>query len=239
MEKRVSLQNQSLNLPLVFDLDGTLVDSATQILTALNQACSESDLEHMSKDLFDQKLGLPINSIISHLKLSSTQENKLISSFRTKLQIQIEESNKLFPGVEEFLQYAKELGHPTAVATSKPTYLAKLVVRNSPLNHYIDFVQGTDNFPAKPQPDVILKCLENFNTKKATMFGDRIEDMLSASAAGITSVGIAQGFHSPFDLLSAGAKFVFEDFRGLMHETRKAKFLHKFAKSYGSSVSGD
>jgi phosphoglycolate phosphatase len=228
-----------LNFPLIFDLDGTLVDSATQIFTALNQACAEADLEHISKDLFDQKLGLPINSIISHLKLPLTQENKLISSFRSKLKFQIEESNELFPGVEEFLQYAKYLGYPTAVATSKPTYLAKLVVRNSPLINYIDFVQGTDNFPAKPEPDVILKCLEYFDSDTATMFGDRIEDMLSANAARIISVGIAQGFHSSFDLITAGAKFVFEDFRGLMHETRNVDFLHKLAKGYGSSVSRD
>ncbi len=233
------MQKQSLNFPLIFDLDGTLVDSATQIFTALNQACAEADLEHISKDLFDQKLGLPINSIISHLKLPLTQENKLISSFRSKLKFQIEESNELFPGVEEFLQYAKYLGYPTAVATSKPTYLAKLVVRNSPLINYIDFVQGTDNFPAKPEPDVILKCLEYFDSDTATMFGDRIEDMLSANAARIISVGIAQGFHSSFDLITAGAKFVFEDFRGLMHETRNVDFLHKLAKGYGSSVSRD
>jgi phosphoglycolate phosphatase len=182
---------------------------------------------------------LPINSIISHVKLPLTQENKLISSFRSKLKFQIEESNELFPGVEEFLQYAKYLGYPTAVATSKPTYLAKLVVRNSPLINYIDFVQGTDNFPAKPEPDVILKCLEYFDSDTATMFGDRIEDMLSANAARIISVGIAQGFHSSFDLITAGAKFVFEDFRGLMHETRNVDFLHKLAKGYGSSVSRD
>lgn len=233
------MQKQSLDLPLIFDLDGTLVDSATQILTALNQACAEADLGHIPKDLFDQKLGLPISSIISHLELPSTQENNLISSFRTKLQDQIEKSNELFPGVEEFLQFAKDLGHPTAVATSKPTYLAKLVVRNSPLTHYIDFVQGTDNFPAKPEPDVILKCLEYFDSDIATMFGDRVEDMLSANAARIISVGIAQGFHSSFDLITAGAKFVFEDFRGLMHETRNVDFLHKLAEGYGSAVSRD
>lgn len=233
------MQKQFLSLPLIFDLDGTLVDSATQILTALNVACAEADLELISKDFFDQKLGLPINSIISHLKLPVPQENKLILSFRTKLRSQIEESNQLFPGVEDFLQYAKDLGHPTAVATSKPTYLAKLVISNSPLVHYIDFVQGTDNFPAKPEPDVILKCLHHFNTDTASMFGDRIEDMQSASAARIISVGIAQGFHSSLDLLSAGAKFAFEDFRGLMHETRNDDFFHKLAKNFGSSVSGD
>lgn len=233
------MQKQSLNLPLIFDLDGTLVDSATQIFTALNQACAEADLEYISKDLFDQKLGLPINSIISHLKLPLTQEKELVSSFRTKLKLQIEESNELFPGVEEFLQYAKYLGYPTAVATSKPTYLAKLVVRNSPLIRYIDFVQGTDNFPAKPEPDVILKCLHYFNTDRATMFGDRIEDMLSATAAKIIGVGIAQGFHTSLDLLSAGAKFSFEDFEGLMQEVRSGDLLNKLAKNYFSLGSRD
>jgi phosphoglycolate phosphatase len=233
------LKRQFLGLPLIFDLDGTLVDSGTQILTALNLACAEANLDLISKDFFDQKIGLPINSIISHLKLPLSRENELILSFRAKLKSQIEESNQLFPGVEDFLRYAKDFGHPTAVATSKPTYLAKLVVSNSRLINYIDFVQGTDNFPAKPEPDVILRCLNYFKTDVAAMFGDRVEDVLAARAAKIIPVGIAQGFHSSLDLLSAGAKFAFEDFIGLSHETINSDFLHTLAMNYGSTVSGD
>jgi phosphoglycolate phosphatase len=146
------------------------------------------------------------------LNLATSDEQELIFSFRKKLEIEILKANPLFSGVEEFLQSARDLGHPIAIATSKPTYLAKLVVMNSPLSKFIDYVQGTDDFPAKPAPDVILKCLSFFNKSQGVMFGDRIEDMLAASSAGIPSIGIAQGFHSISDLVSAGAEIAFDDF---------------------------
>jgi phosphoglycolate phosphatase len=206
------LKNSFSDLPLIFDLDGTLADSANQIFTSLNLACEEVKVTPITKTLFFETLGLPIKSILSHLDLSASDEIRLINLFREKLQFQIEDENILFPGVEEFLKNAKRLGYPLAIATSKPTYLAKLVVANSPLVSYVDFVQGTDNFPAKPAPDVILKCLSNFSVSRGVMFGDRIEDMVSASSAGIPSIGIAQGFHTISDLVSAGAQIAFKNF---------------------------
>ncbi len=197
---------------LIFDLDGTLVDSSSQILNALNEACSEADCRLISKELFATLLGLPINSIIAHLDLDSTSQLKLINSFRTKLKNSISESNTLYEGVEDFLVLSKALGFHLAIATSKPTYLAELVVANSPLSNYIDFIQGTEGFPAKPAPDVILRCLNHFDTKNGIMFGDRVEDIMSAVAVGIPSIGIAQGHHLIEEFIVAGAKLGFKNF---------------------------
>jgi phosphoglycolate phosphatase len=197
---------------LIFDLDGTLVDSAGQILKALDLACDESGLEHLPKHVFMRNLGLPIKSIISYLGLSTEVEEKLIQIFRNELRILIEDSNSLFDGVEEFLRDARELDYLMAIATSKPTYLAELVVANSPLARYIDFTQGTDGFAAKPAPDVILKCLSYFKTDCAIMFGDRVEDVASAQSAGISSIGIAQSFHTVNELTAGGANFAFKSF---------------------------
>ena len=197
---------------LIFDLDGTLVDSAGQILKALDLACDESGLERLPKHVLIGNLGLPINSIISYLGLSMEAEEKLIQIFRDELRILIEDSNYLFEGVEQFLRDAKKLGYQMAIATSKPTYLAKLVVANSPLAKYIDFTQGTDGFAAKPAPDVILKCLRHFETNCAIMFGDRVEDIASAQSAGISSIGIAQSFHTVDELTASGANFAYKSF---------------------------
>ena len=210
---------------LIFDLDGTLVDSAGQILKALDLACDESGLEHLPKHFFMRNLGLPIKSIISYLGLSLEVEEKLIQIFRNELRILIEDSNVLFDGVEEFLRDAKKLGYLMAIATSKPTYLADLVVTNSPLASYIDFTQGTDGFAAKPAPDVILKCLSHFKIDCAIMFGDRVEDMASAQSAGIYSIGIAQSFHTVNELTAGGANFAFKSFLELQSTVEIDIFL--------------
>ena len=127
MKVGVLKSNPSVEI-LIFDLDGTLVDSSSQILDALNEACSEADCRLISKELFATLLGLPINSIIAHLDLDSVSELKLITSFRTKLKNSINESNTLYEGVEDFLELSKALGFHLAIATSKPTYLAELVL---------------------------------------------------------------------------------------------------------------
>jgi phosphoglycolate phosphatase len=197
---------------LIFDLDGTLVDSGGQIFEALNQACHEFGFEEIPEYLFAERLGLPIQLIIADLKIPILLQTDLIDAFRTNLRARIEESNVLFDGVEDFLKFAKKLGLSISIATSKPTYLAKLVVKNSNLRKYVDFVQGTDGFPAKPAPDVVLKCLREFNYSSAIMFGDRIEDIMAATACGIASVGIAQSHHTVKDLVDSGATLGFQNF---------------------------
>ena len=197
---------------LVFDLDGTLVDSAGQIFEALNQSCLELRLDQIPNDLFKERLGLPIKAIVSDLELSEADEIVLVDLFRIKLRTQIENSNAIFEGVEKFLGMAKLMGYSMAIATSKPTYLAELVVSKSPLANYIDFTQGTEGFPAKPAPDVILKCLNHFQTRNAVMFGDRIEDVISANASGISSIGVAQGYHTIKNLTDSGASLGFNNF---------------------------
>ena len=216
---------------LIFDLDGTLVDSSGQILAALNETCRELNYSLIPEELFAKKLGLPISLIISHLNLDESKEFNFISIFRTKLQKSIEESNSLYGGVEEFLALSKTLGFNLAIATSKPTYLAKLVVAKSALFNYIDFVQGTDDFPAKPAPDVVLRCLRHFNTGSGIMFGDRVEDMDAASSAGIISIGLAQGHHTVENLVNNGARFAYRNFSELLDNNHRVWKLCNLEKS--------
>jgi phosphoglycolate phosphatase len=216
---------------LIFDLDGTLVDSAGQILKALDLACGNFGLQQLPSHVFMESLGLPIKSIISYLGLSTEVEEKLIQQFRNELRTLIEDSNSLFDGVEEFLRDARKLDYVLAIATSKPTYLAELVVANSPLARYIDFTQGTDGFAAKPAPDVILKCLGRFKADRAIMFGDRVEDMASAQSAGISSIGIAQSFHTVNELMAGGANFAFKSFLELQSMVEIEDFLRDLVDS--------
>ena len=76
-----------------------------------------------------------------------------------------------------------------------------------------DVIQGTDNFPAKPDPTCIFRAMGRINTKSAIMIGDRTEDIYAAKAALIQSVGIAQSFHDSKTLIEAGATLAFETFQ--------------------------
>jgi phosphoglycolate phosphatase len=206
-------------MPLViFDLDGTLVDSLDQISRSMNQARGYFGYEQLSFDRYREILGQPVQEMIGDLELDNDSQNELVSEFRRILMLDIQIQNTLFPGVHELLKRITEDGFSLAIATTKPSHIAKLVVEHSPLAYFGFNIQGTDGFPPKPNPDVILNCLQNFNDTDAIMVGDRVEDVLAAKAAGIPSIGIASSGHSIEQLSNAGARGVFQSMSDLLKE---------------------
>ena len=197
---------------MVFDLDGTLVDSRNQIQDSLNKTRETSQLPPAPIELVQSQLGLPVEKLFSDLILEPNELNSLIQTFRENLLGEINNGNPVFEGVAPFIQKVKHLGIPIGVATTKPTYLAKEVIAKSDLMGLVDFVQGTDGFAPKPDPEVLRRCMQGLEVKNAVMFGDRKEDMQAAKTIEIPSIGIAQSAHSVDDLLGEGAKFAFRNF---------------------------
>jgi len=107
-----------------------------------------------------------------------------------------------------------------AVATSKPTKVATEVIKHSFLRDFEFHVQGTDDFPPKPDPEVIYRVLRHFPSIPSFMIGDRTEDIYSAKSAGISAIGIASSAHSEDDLKDAGAKFAFKTFQDFCNHLR-------------------
>lgn len=194
----------------IFDLDGTLVDSLNQIESALNVTRINFGHGATPRGQIFAKLGLPIRQLFSDLQMSQKTEVEFIAFFRKELANQILTSNQLFPGVIELMLLIRDLGSRIAIATSKPTHLANLVVKNSGISGMIDFVQGTDDFPAKPNPIVIERCISGLNSENAIMIGDRVEDVWAALALYIPAIGIAQSAHSEDMLSKSGAILTFK-----------------------------
>jgi phosphoglycolate phosphatase len=203
---------------VIFDLDGTLVDSLEQISRSMNKARANFGYEQLAFDKYREILGQPVQEMIGDLQLDIDSQNDLILEFRRILISEIEFQNILFPGVNQVLERIVKDRFDLAIATTKPTHIAKLVVENSPLHRFGFHIQGTDGFLPKPQPDVILKCLHHFDDHDAIMVGDRVEDVLAAKAAQIPSIGIASSGHSLKELSDAGARRVFNSMRYFSEE---------------------
>ena len=195
---------------LAFDLDGTLVDSRMQIHRSLAAACSDFLDIQISPTLISDNLGLPVLSILERTSIPIDIHSEIVSIFRSNLEKEIVQGNNLFEGVIEFLSIAKEMNFTLAIATSKPTYLAKLVVQHSGLINFIDFVQGTDGFPPKPNPEILARIQTYALGEVVVMIGDRVEDIQAAQRASIKSVGIAQSAHSIKVLSEAGADYTYD-----------------------------
>lgn len=210
---------------VIFDLDGTLVDSTKQIFDAMAYARAALGLPQIHLDFIKKNLGLPIGGLIPEKSLSEADYHRLIEIFRSKLLGLIQEENLLYPGVLELLELIHEKSLDICIATSKPQFLAEAVVLNSQLMGKIAHIQGTDVFPPKPNPEVILRCLGKVGASTGVMIGDRAEDMQAAKLANIKAIGIAQTAHTSQQLYAAGADDVAGNFIDSKRLFRKIEAL--------------
>lgn len=199
-------------LHCIFDLDGTLFDSHQQIINAVAWTRKKNRLEELDASLIKELIGLPAKHLFTDVELDQGTLNSLVVEFRERLKTEIVIRNDLYPGVIELLIDLKSRGARLSVATTKPTELAQWTIQHSKLDDLLDHVQGTDNFKPKPDPEVILRCIQPGNGSKVLMFGDRTEDMLAAKSAKVLGVGMAQTIHSQAELRSSGADFTFKSF---------------------------
>lgn len=197
---------------LLFDLDGTLVDSFQQIADAANSVRRVHGFRELRPDESMRVIGLPAARLFDDLELPESAFPELIDEFRATLLDAIHTSNTLYPGVVKFLELARDNGFSIAVATSKPQHLAEAVVANSELAGRVDFVSGVQNCLPKPEPTVILRAMAELNAATSLMFGDRPEDIEAAGNAAIAAIGVAQTAFSESELASVGAIRTFSSF---------------------------
>jgi phosphoglycolate phosphatase len=122
------------NLVAIFDLDGTLVDSVLQIGTLLNESRIAFGYVPLAQSFYEDSVGLPLDALLADLAISETEKRDLVSSFRVNLTEDIRRGhNPLFNGVREDLNYLSSKNVNLAIATSKPTQIARDVYKNSEL----------------------------------------------------------------------------------------------------------
>jgi len=189
----------------IFDLDGTLVDSEEQIFDALSETLRESGHSPIVREMISSNIGIPIDQILKKIGIETSDHKSIIVRFREILSTKIERNVSLYLGVEDLIGTLIKNDKKIAIATSKPANLARKTIAHSKLSRFNIHIQGTDGFPPKPSPDILFRVMENLNEKSAIMIGDRTEDIMSALAAGIPSIGVAQSAHSEIELLECGA----------------------------------
>lgn len=197
---------------LVFDLDGTLIDSYFDISAAANLARAAFGFPETNSQLLRRSIGLPARELFQDLSLTEAQLAEIVTSFREYLSISMESGSVFFPGVLDFLEAAKENGHSLAIATNKPINLARKLVSHCELSELVQLTVGVGKFSAKPSPGMIAYCTEYFEASSTIMFGDRVEDIQAANMSGASAIGVVQGFHTEQELFSSGASHVFPDF---------------------------
>ena len=177
----------------LFDLDGTLVDSAADICGTIQQVLQASGRHDVSEALLRSYIGRHLIDLFTDLEFKPEAIDQMITDYRAIYTAAGHPNTTVYPGVADML---KTLGGLKSTATTKGTPTTRVILEKFGLIAYFNHVQGTDGFPAKPEPDVIIKSLEIFgiSPKECLMVGDAPSDMEAGRRAGVKTCAVRYGY---------------------------------------------
>ncbi len=201
---------------IIFDLDGTLVDSRIDITNAINYALKDYGLGPYTVEEITSLVGRGITRLIEDLirPYPEIPVNNVIERFLHHYERHLLDNTGPYPSVKEVLEELRE--YKKAVISNKRQYLSKKTLEGLGLLKYFDIVLGSDSTPQKkPSPVPVLMVLEKLNipASQAVIVGDSDLDIKAGRAAGVITVAVSYGYR-PRQMLSE-ADCIIDDIKEL------------------------
>ena len=190
---------------LIFDWDGTLIDSAAKIVTCMQYAAEESGVDPLPDEPIRQIIGLSLPQAIAVLyphespALHEDIRQRYVSHY-----IGMDQTpTPLFAGVTETLHTLRDAGYTLAVATGKARRGLDRVLEQMGMQKFFHATRCADETRSKPHPQMLHELLDFFvcASEQALMVGDSSYDMEMAQAAGVPRVAVSYGAHSVEQML--------------------------------------
>lgn len=186
---------------LVFDFDGTLIESAPEIRACLNRLMAEYGRPSLTLAQVETMIGNGVGKLVERGFIAT---GGLPDDFDTALAKFVDLYNNapihetpLYEGVQETLAQLHDAGHVMAVCTNKLYTPTVKILEGLGLDHYFRVITGGDTFPVrKPDPGHLLGVLERLGIEPddAIMIGDSPNDIRCAIAAGVRSIAVSYGY---------------------------------------------
>ncbi len=185
---------------IVFDWDGTLMDSHQRILNCLKAAANDCDVEQLSDDDFSNVIGLGLKEATESLypEFTPQQVNTYSDRYRHHYLVQDNTHSPLFKGAREMLQALHDKGYWMAVATGKGRQGLDLVLNESELASFFLTTRCASETFSKPHPQMLEEIMHELaiEPEQTLMIGDTEYDMELAQNAGTHSLAVSYGVHS-------------------------------------------
>ncbi|HKY80120.1 MAG TPA: HAD-IA family hydrolase [Sphingobium sp.] len=206
------------NRLVVFDCDGTLVDSQHSICTAMTRAFEGEKLAAPDRSSILSVVGLSLPLAIARLLPAAETDfhDHLSESYKRAFQ-QLRRDNAvsepLYPGIADLVRQLDADGWLLGVATGKSDRGLNLCLNHHDIHAHFVTLQTADRHPSKPHPSMLLTAMAETGAEAdaTMMIGDTSFDIDMAHAAGVRALGVGWGYHSPADLIAAGAHAVAMD----------------------------
>lgn len=185
---------------VVFDWDGTLMDSADRIVHAMQAAAGLSALPVPSAEEVRQIIGISLKPAIERLfaALDPMQADAVVDHYKHSFRANGHIASPLFNGVRPLLQTLKQQQRLLAVATGKARAGLDNAFSHTQTGEFFITSRCADEAASKPSPDMLQQILAQLNIapEDAVMIGDTMYDMAMAEAIGVDRIGVAYGVHS-------------------------------------------
>ena len=217
----------------LFDLDGTLVNSAPDLTRALDIALGRAGLPGVGLELGTQMVGRGASKLIERAAqhatgdLSLTTESPLcrllLSVFFEQYEMICTETSFLYPGAMETIHTLKSRGKKIGLVTNKPRRFVELMLPVLDLHEIFEVVvAGDDLLTKKPEPEMVYEALRELSVapQHAALVGDSRADLGAAQAAGVSSILVNFGYAGDLDVNQAGADRVINELPELLFHDR-------------------
>lgn len=202
---------------VMFDCDGTLVDSQYLIIDSMQAAFRAHGIPPPERDAVKRIIGLSLPQAISQLQGEEdapTIEN-LVAAYKEcflELRASPDLHEPLFADVVETLTLLGETGYVLGIATGKSRRGLSAILETHGLAKHFVTLQTADDAPSKPHPGMLERAMAETGTAKdeTVLVGDTVFDMKMASNAGAGAFGVAWGYHDTAELKAAGARLVLD-----------------------------
>ena len=213
---------------IIFDLDGTLIDSSPDLALAINHMLSTIGRETFSTNTIHYWVGNGAQTLVKRALSGSNTIDETIDPilFEKALQIFLDFYAKnlavetvTYPHVKETLTRLKEENYTLTIVTNKPFAFVSPILKALELDDFFELILGGDSLKEKkPHPLPLLHVCEtlNFNVNEAVMIGDSKNDILAANASHMQSIGLTYGYNYGEEISIYKPDAVFSDFSDIL-----------------------
>jgi len=199
-------QHSPRPVAVLFDLDGTLIDSIELILNSARYAFRDRDGYVPSDAEWLTGVGIPLVNMFRRYATDEAEVDALIGKYR---EYQLEHHDRLvrcYDAVVETVDHIRAAGHPVAIVTSKTGWLAKRGLDHVGLGPHFDVIIGCDSCQRhKPDPEPVHVALDrlSYRPDEAVFVGDSVHDIQAGRAAGVTTIAALWGPFTREDLAAS------------------------------------
>lgn len=183
---------------VIFDVDGTLLDTSEGLISAVKYTIDKSGLPELDENVIKTFIGPPIvESFMRIYDIDDEAAKKMTDIFRNRYKDYDLLKARVYEGIVELFDKLTLLGIKSAIATYKRQDYAENLVNYFGFNNYTDIIFGADNDNKLKKKDIIEKCISvsGINeVKKILMVGDSESDAIGANFLGIDFLGVSFGF---------------------------------------------